>query len=88
MSRGSKGQASQNLSLHIHANKPGTSPEEFKGKTVVVVGLCNSGSDACIELSGVAEKVVLSHRSGSRIVSQPGASECNIQLTSKATTMA
>jgi cation diffusion facilitator CzcD-associated flavoprotein CzcO len=43
-------------------------PKEFDNKTVVVVGLANTGCDIAVELCGIAKKVYLSHRSGSRIV--------------------
>lgn len=45
-----------------------SSPNEFKGKNVVVVGLSNTGADATVELSKVAAKVYISHRGGARIV--------------------
>lgn len=46
-----------------------SSPQEFKGKEVMVVGLSQTGGDTIVELCGVASKVILSHRAGGRIVS-------------------
>jgi dimethylaniline monooxygenase (N-oxide forming) len=45
-------------------------PHEFEGKTVVVVGIANTGCDIAVELCGVAKKVYLSHRSGTHVVSR------------------
>uniref|UniRef100_A0A8C9UQI2 Flavin-containing monooxygenase n=1 Tax=Spermophilus dauricus TaxID=99837 RepID=A0A8C9UQI2_SPEDA len=45
-------------------------PGLWKGKRVLVIGLGNSGSDIAIELSRVAEKVVVSSRSGSWVLSR------------------
>lgn len=57
------------------------SAEVFKGKNVVVVGLCNTGGDVVDELSaGGAEKIWISHRSGARIVSS-----CALQRSSSST---
>lgn len=43
-------------------------PELFKGKKVLVVGLCNSGVDAVASLQGHADKVYLAYRHGAHIV--------------------
>ncbi|XP_043859052.1 flavin-containing monooxygenase 5-like [Dromiciops gliroides] len=43
------------------------SPEEFKGKTVLVIGLGNTGVDVACDLSHVAKQVFLSTRRGSWI---------------------
>ena len=45
-----------------------SSPNDYAGQTVVVVGMSNSGCDTAIELLPCAKKVYLSHRSGARIV--------------------
>lgn len=47
-------------------------PELYKGKKVVVVGLCNSGADTATTLQGHASKVYLSYRHGANIVSLKG----------------
>lgn len=69
-SKDSKSEAARVTIVYAPANPLRNSPEEFKGKRVIVVGLCASGSEAAVDLSGVAEQVWLSHRSGTRIVSQ------------------
>lgn len=51
-----KGQVS-----HTHAYK---TPDSFKGKTVVIVGVGNSGVDAAVEVSAVADSVYLATRRG------------------------
>ncbi|XP_008586860.1 PREDICTED: dimethylaniline monooxygenase [N-oxide-forming] 3 [Galeopterus variegatus] len=45
-------------------------PEVFKGKRVLVIGLGNSGCDIAAEISRTAEKVVISSRSGSWVMSR------------------
>ena len=40
--------------VHIHSYK---NPDGYENKTVVVVGIGNSGGDAVVELSSVADKV-------------------------------
>ncbi|XP_003414926.1 flavin-containing monooxygenase 3 isoform X1 [Loxodonta africana] len=45
-------------------------PGIFKGKRVLVVGLGNSGCDIATELSHTAEKVIISSRSGSWVLSR------------------
>lgn len=45
------------------------SPEAFKGKNVLVVGLGNTGADAAVSLIGHANKIYSSHRHGTVIVS-------------------
>ncbi|XP_073449345.1 flavin-containing monooxygenase 3-like [Aquarana catesbeiana] len=45
-------------------------PSHYAGKCVLVVGLGNSGADIAVELARSAEKVVLSTRSGSWIMSR------------------
>jgi dimethylaniline monooxygenase (N-oxide forming) len=52
----------------IHSNGY-KGPEPFKGKTVVVVGMGNTGPDIACDLVGHASKVYLSHRRGHAIVS-------------------
>ena len=44
------------------------SPEVFKGQRVVVVGLSNTAADIAVDLSEVADKTYVSHRSGAFIV--------------------
>nr|XP_027778681.1 dimethylaniline monooxygenase [N-oxide-forming] 5-like [Marmota flaviventris] len=44
------------------------SPEDFSGKRIVVVGMGNSAVDIAVELSRVAEQVLLSTRRGSWIL--------------------
>ncbi|CAI9549246.1 unnamed protein product [Staurois parvus] len=44
-------------------------PAQYAGKRMLVVGLGNSGADIAVELARTAEKVVLSSRSGSWIMS-------------------
>lgn len=39
-------------------------PDEYKGKTVLVIGAGNSSMDIAVELAGVAKKVIVSTRSG------------------------
>lgn len=53
------------VSVHSQAFKR---PEEYKGKKVMVVGFSNSATDTATQLVGVAEKVYLAHRHGSRVV--------------------
>nr|6SE3_A Chain A, Ancestral Flavin-containing monooxygenase (FMO) 3-6 [synthetic construct]6SE3_B Chain B, Ancestral Flavin-containing monooxygenase (FMO) 3-6 [synthetic construct]6SE3_C Chain C, Ancestral Flavin-containing monooxygenase (FMO) 3-6 [synthetic construct]6SE3_D Chain D, Ancestral Flavin-containing monooxygenase (FMO) 3-6 [synthetic construct]6SE3_E Chain E, Ancestral Flavin-containing monooxygenase (FMO) 3-6 [synthetic construct]6SE3_F Chain F, Ancestral Flavin-containing monooxygenase len=45
-------------------------PGIFKGKRVLVIGLGNSGCDIATELSHTAEKVIISSRSGSWVMSR------------------
>ncbi|XP_068096026.1 flavin-containing monooxygenase 3-like isoform X2 [Hyperolius riggenbachi] len=45
-------------------------PEQYVGKRVLVVGLGNTGADIAVELARKAEKVILSTRSGSWIMSR------------------
>uniref|UniRef100_F7AZ53 Flavin-containing monooxygenase n=1 Tax=Monodelphis domestica TaxID=13616 RepID=F7AZ53_MONDO len=46
------------------------SPEAFKGKRVLVIGLGNSGSDIAVELSHTASQVFISTRSGSWLMTR------------------
>ncbi|XP_039985693.1 flavin-containing monooxygenase 5-like isoform X2 [Xiphias gladius] len=46
--------------------------EGMQGKRVVVIGIGNSGGDIAVDISGVAEKVYLSTRSGAWVVSRVG----------------
>jgi dimethylaniline monooxygenase (N-oxide forming) len=55
--------------LHTHSYKK---PDGFEDKTVVVVGIGNSGGDVVVELSSVARKVYLSKRRGTWIVPRVG----------------
>ncbi|XP_058392919.1 flavin-containing monooxygenase 5-like [Diceros bicornis minor] len=54
---------------YIHSREY-KSPEKFRGKKIVVVGLGNSGVDLAIELSHVAAQVFLSTRRGAWIWSR------------------
>ncbi|XP_069088086.1 dimethylaniline monooxygenase [N-oxide-forming] 2-like isoform X1 [Pleurodeles waltl] len=45
-------------------------PDGFKGKRVVIVGMGNSGADLAVELSHTADKVFLSTRRGSWVMSR------------------
>ncbi|XP_066547936.1 flavin-containing monooxygenase 5 [Amia ocellicauda] len=49
------------------------SPEEFRGKSVVVIGIGNSGGDIAVELSRVTDKLFLSTRRGAWILNRVGA---------------
>ncbi|XP_063796080.1 flavin-containing monooxygenase 3-like isoform X1 [Pseudophryne corroboree] len=51
-------------------NRDYKKPADFAGKRVLVVGLGNSGADIAVELGRTAEKVILSTRSGSWIMSR------------------
>jgi dimethylaniline monooxygenase (N-oxide forming) len=51
--------------IHSHDYKE---PEAFANQRVVVVGMGNSAMDIAVELSGVAERVVLSARRGAHVV--------------------
>ncbi|KAK2770642.1 dimethylaniline monooxygenase 2 [Colletotrichum kahawae] len=44
------------------------SPENFKGKRVLVVGFGNSGADTAVSLIGHAKKIYLSHREGAYVI--------------------
>ncbi|XP_065830618.1 flavin-containing monooxygenase 5-like [Oscarella lobularis] len=55
--------------LHSHAYRKWT---QFAGKTVLIVGLGNSGADIAVELSRHCKKVYLSTRSGAWIVPKFG----------------
>ncbi|KAM4722716.1 flavin-containing monooxygenase 5-like [Rhinophrynus dorsalis] len=46
------------------------SPENFRGKRVIVIGIGNSGGDIAVELSRTADQVFLSTRRGSWIVNR------------------
>uniref|UniRef100_A0A8C4TMD9 Flavin-containing monooxygenase n=1 Tax=Erpetoichthys calabaricus TaxID=27687 RepID=A0A8C4TMD9_ERPCA len=48
------------------------SPENFRGKRVVIIGIGNSGGDLAVELSRVTEQVFLSTRRGAWILSRIG----------------
>ncbi|XP_043076184.1 dimethylaniline monooxygenase [N-oxide-forming] 5 [Puntigrus tetrazona] len=48
------------------------SPEEWRGKRVVVIGIGNSGGDIAVELSRMAKQVYLSTRKGSWILNRVG----------------
>ncbi|XP_055041847.2 flavin-containing monooxygenase 5 [Misgurnus anguillicaudatus] len=48
-------------------------PEEWRGKRVVVIGIGNSGGDIAVELSRMAKQVYLSTRKGSWILNRVGA---------------
>ncbi|KAG9483212.1 dimethylaniline monooxygenase [N-oxide-forming] 2-like isoform X2 [Eleutherodactylus coqui] len=54
---------------HIHSRSYKTY-EEYRGKTVVVVGTGNSAGDISVELSHIAKQVYLSTRHGSWVVSR------------------
>lgn len=54
---------------HIHSRYYKTC-EEYRGKTVVVVGTGNSAADISVELSHIAKQVYLSSRHGSWVVSR------------------
>ncbi|XP_056379209.1 dimethylaniline monooxygenase [N-oxide-forming] 2-like isoform X2 [Hyla sarda] len=54
---------------HIHSRFYKTS-DEYRGKTVVVVGTGNSAGDISVELSHIAKQVYLSTRHGSWVVSR------------------
>ncbi|XP_069825155.1 dimethylaniline monooxygenase [N-oxide-forming] 2-like [Dendropsophus ebraccatus] len=54
---------------YIHSRFYKTS-EEYRGKTVVVVGTGNSAGDIAVELSHIAKQVYLSTRHGSWVVSR------------------
>lgn len=41
----------------------------FQGKKVLVVGMANTGVDTASELVGHADKIYISHRKGSFVVS-------------------
>uniref|UniRef100_A0A8D0H6Q9 Flavin-containing monooxygenase n=1 Tax=Sphenodon punctatus TaxID=8508 RepID=A0A8D0H6Q9_SPHPU len=45
-------------------------PEEFQGKTVVIIGMGNSASDIAVELCQSAKRVCLSTRGGSWVMSR------------------
>jgi len=47
--------------IHTHSYKYG---DGYRNKKVVVIGIGNSGGDAAVELSGIADKVYLSTRRG------------------------
>ncbi|XP_067273301.1 flavin-containing monooxygenase 5-like [Pseudorasbora parva] len=47
-------------------------PEEWRGKRVVVIGIGNSGGDIAVELSRMAKQVYLSTRRGSWILNRVG----------------
>ncbi|ROL55562.1 Dimethylaniline monooxygenase [N-oxide-forming] 5 [Anabarilius grahami] len=47
-------------------------PEEWRGKRVVVIGIGNSGGDLAVELSRMAKQVYLSTRKGSWILNRVG----------------
>ncbi|XP_055041850.2 flavin-containing monooxygenase 5-like [Misgurnus anguillicaudatus] len=47
-------------------------PEEWRGKRVVVIGIGNSGGDIAVELSKMAKQVYLSTRKGSWILNRVG----------------
>ncbi|CAL1267742.1 unnamed protein product [Larinioides sclopetarius] len=55
--------------VHTHSIK---SAEPFKDQTVLVIGAGNSGADAAVYLSSVAEQVYLSSRQGTWVVQRPG----------------
>ncbi|XP_035217729.1 flavin-containing monooxygenase 5-like [Stegodyphus dumicola] len=55
--------------LHTHNIK---NAEPFKDQRVLVVGAGNSGADAAVYLSTVAEQVYLSSRQGTWVVQRPG----------------
>ncbi|XP_067240896.1 flavin-containing monooxygenase 5-like [Chanodichthys erythropterus] len=48
------------------------SPDEWRGKRVVVIGIGNSGGDIAVELSRMAKQVYLSTRKGSWILNRVG----------------
>jgi thioredoxin reductase len=45
------------------------SPELFKGKKVIVVGMGNTGADTAAALVGIADRVSISHNHGAIVVS-------------------
>lgn len=55
--------------IHTHSYKK---PAGFEDKTVVVVGIGNSGGDVAVELSMVSKKVYLSTRRGAWVVHRVG----------------
>lgn len=52
--------------IHAQAFKR---PSDFKGKTVVVLGLGNNAADISTALVGQASKIYLAHRRGANLVS-------------------
>ncbi|MEE6496141.1 hypothetical protein FKM82_002239 [Ascaphus truei] len=55
---------------HYMHNRDYKEPTQYAGKRILVVGLGNSGADIAVELCRTAEKVCLSTRSGSWIMSR------------------
>lgn len=53
------------VSVHSQAFKR---PLEYAGKRVMVIGFSNSAADTATSITGIADKVYLSHRHGSRIL--------------------
>ncbi|XP_075689439.1 dimethylaniline monooxygenase [N-oxide-forming] 2-like isoform X2 [Rhinoderma darwinii] len=45
-------------------------PEDYRGKTVLVVGIGNSAGDIAVEISGIAKQVYVSTRQGSWVLSR------------------
>ncbi|XP_066304921.1 uncharacterized protein [Branchiostoma lanceolatum] len=48
----------QGRTLHSHDYRV---PEPFHGRNVVIIGALASGIDLCVEIAGMAERIVLSH---------------------------
>ncbi|CAL1263046.1 unnamed protein product [Larinioides sclopetarius] len=55
--------------IHTHSLR---GVENYKNKTVIVVGMGCSGLDAAVEISNVAEQVYLSTRSGAHVLQRVG----------------
>ncbi|XP_030628444.1 dimethylaniline monooxygenase [N-oxide-forming] 5 isoform X2 [Chanos chanos] len=56
-------------------------PDEWRGKRVVVIGIGNSGGDIAVELSRVAKQVFLSTRRGSWILNRVGPNGIPLDMT-------
>ncbi|XP_060064312.1 flavin-containing monooxygenase 5-like [Ylistrum balloti] len=67
----------QGTAIHSHTYK---SSQGYEGKSVVVVGIGNSGGDAAVELSRVASQLYLSTRRGSWVFSRMGGSGMPVDM--------
>ncbi|XP_033732101.1 dimethylaniline monooxygenase [N-oxide-forming] 5-like [Pecten maximus] len=63
--------------IHSHTYK---NTHGYEGKSVVVIGIGNSGGDAAVELSRVASQVYLSTRRGSWVFSRTGGSGLPVDM--------